>query len=71
VTSRDDVNVDVAETPGQGPCAADYNPYRQLVVVDRDSIPPPTQLPSAVYGSDDGNKADGSFVDSYPDPAAD
>ncbi len=49
------------------PCSADYNPYRQLVVLSEEAVPAISDLPVTLEGEDGASDL---VVDVYPEPLA-
>jgi hypothetical protein len=66
ITALGDVDVDVeTDDADLRACSADYNPYRQLVVVPEDALPMSSDLPLTLEG-EAGAIGDDLAVDIYP-----
>lgn len=59
------VAVTLAEDAPGSDCTADYNPYRVLIVIDRDDVPTADAL-STAHGVVDGNEALEIVIGEYP-----
>jgi hypothetical protein len=62
------VVIEIGDTAGRfGDCTADYRPYRMIVAVDQDRLPPPSRLPTVnVTGIPVGGPLGGALVSTYP-----